>query len=413
MNITSDVQSGNRIVFMDRLRLIMVLIVVLMHSAAAYTNIISWWSVQETPKSVALDTFALFVDGFQMPFLYFIAGYFTWFSLKKRTRRDFIISKFRRIGLPFVAIALFLTPMISYIGIKRVVPSAPGFFHTWLIQMKTAVDFTPVFFTSMEVARKHFMDYSSWHLWFVLVLLVFYSFYAGYDLIKEKFNLKYASKDNKSASVFKSLFITMIFMTVFFAVINLFVRDWLWGKAGFVIFQPTRVPVYIGIFSLGIYAASKNWFIEHTFPGNKWAWGAFFLFLSIALIACMSYIFQTWEQTHSAYFSLVHGLVRAGVVISSLGFLFSLVQGWAGKSSVIDSMSGYSYEIYIIHLPLVIAFAGLFTLIKIPLILKFFCVGISVIISSWALGRYLVKPYPKTACAVIASVFIILCFVYR
>lgn len=414
MNRNSAVHDSERIAFMDRLRLAFVLMVVFMHSAAAYTNVISWWSVQETPKSRLLDIFVLFVDGFQMPLLFFIAGYFAYHSKKKRAGVEFIKSKLRRIGLPFLAIALFLTPYISYTGIKFFIPETGGFLDFWITQMKTLPDFTPVLFENHEAAHKHMMDYSLWHLWFVMVLLALYFLYAGFCYIKERYRPGGAeSRDDKGGSLYAAAIISGIIMIILYSAVNMYAKDWAWGKIGFFSVQPTRLPSYIVIFFLGTFAGSRNWFAGRGIPGKTYVWASAFLILSAALLFCMFRVFITWSDPTPYLFSLLHGFIRTGVVFSASGLFIRIAMNRNEKPSLLDSMSGYSYEIYIIHLPLVIAAAYLMKPAALPLMVKFVLAGCIVTSLSYAAGRYLIRPYPKTACAVIGAIFCALCLVYR
>ncbi len=413
MNKKFELQSEERLIFMDRLRLFLVVIVVFMHSACAYSNIIPWWSVQENPKSQLLDVFALFVDGFQMPLLFFISGYFAYFSITKRSRGEFIVSKIRRLGLPFVAVGLFLLPYISYVGVRRIMPNPESFFSFWIFQMKTIADFTPVLFSNHEMAMKHWKDYSDWHLWFVLLLVFFYVLYASFDFFREKISKN--SYENRSGSAGNSplaIDIALLVTVLFYILINHYVKEWVWGKTSIFSLQPVRLPVHMSFFFLGTYAGLKGWFVKREIPGKISIWGTVFIILSVALILCMFSVFETWEKPTLFSFSLIHGIVRAGVAFVSMVFLIKLASRHTGKNRLLDSASGYSYEIYLIHLPLVIAFAQLFTHISMPLILKFVIIGTLVTVISWALGRYLIRPYPKITCAVIGAVFALTCFVY-
>jgi fucose 4-O-acetylase-like acetyltransferase len=411
MNKTFDVLSGERIVFMDRARFVLVALVVFMHSACAYTNIIPWWSVQENPKSVVLDIFVIFADGFQMPVLFFISGFFAYYSVKKRSRSEFIISKFRRLGWPFLAVLLFLTPYISYIGIQRLLPEFHGFFRFWIFQIKTVFDFTPVFFSNMEVAIKHWMDYSSWHLWFVLLLLLFYFIYVAFDYFKNRIASCSPLKNNDN--IITAFIIAGFLMAFCYSLMFLYIIDWPWFKLSIFSFQPVRLPLYIGLFILGIYSASRSWFIKKELPGSILIWGILSLVFSGLVISCMIHLFANWYYPRSFSFSLFHGFARAGVIISMLGFIFKAASADLKVNRLIEHASPYAYEIYIVHLPVVIFIAKLFTVTAIPVLFKFFIISTAVSVISLVSARYLFKPYPKTAAVVITVIFLLLCSLNR
>jgi len=265
----------------------------------------------------------------------------------------------------------------------------------------------------METAANHWMDYSPWHLWFIFLLLIFYLLYAAYDFLKERFTAESRVDVKKTLNPFASLVVAGTAMIILYTVTSLFVAEWVWSQISIIHFQPVRIPVYGMIFFLGIHAGSGKWFIEKGLPGKMWIWGTASLLFSAALIPCMYYTLKSWGKILPWQFSLMHGFIRTGMVFSWLGFLVKFFLYRSDKKSNLDRISGVSYEIYIIHLPVMIAVARIFTIVTMPALLKFILAGTIVAGSSWGIGRYLIKPYPKTSCAVITAVFLALCLVYR
>jgi len=66
--------------------------------------------------------------------------------------------------------------------------------------------------------------------------------------------------------------------------------DWAWGKIGFFVIQPARVPLYAALFMMGIYANSRNWFASRLFPGQPWLWLVAVCLLFFALSVASQYI---------------------------------------------------------------------------------------------------------------------------
>lgn len=61
---------------LDNIRFSMVLCVVLVHAVAAYTTVIPWWYVRDRGATPYFDVIVIVPDLFQVPVLFFIAGYF-------------------------------------------------------------------------------------------------------------------------------------------------------------------------------------------------------------------------------------------------------------------------------------------------------------------------------------------------
>jgi len=108
-----NLPSRSRIHFLDNLRCLMILSVVVLHAGLAYSNLVPWWPVLDASRSQFFDIFLLIRDTFGIPVLYFIAGYFTLPTLRRRKSAGlFLTSKFKRLGIPFVLSLFFIVPIM-------------------------------------------------------------------------------------------------------------------------------------------------------------------------------------------------------------------------------------------------------------------------------------------------------------
>ena len=104
-----------RIKALERLRSLVILLVVLHHSIIPYArNGVSWWYVQDSGEVVWFDIALLLNDTFMMPTLFFVAGYFLPLSLK-HSGTVFFAAKVKRLILPLIFGIAFLGPIIAYI----------------------------------------------------------------------------------------------------------------------------------------------------------------------------------------------------------------------------------------------------------------------------------------------------------
>jgi hypothetical protein len=72
-----------RVAFLDNLRYLMVVFVLVYHSFGAYATVAPHWVVHDT-SSFAADIIRELFDVFMMPVLFFVAGYFALASLEKK-----------------------------------------------------------------------------------------------------------------------------------------------------------------------------------------------------------------------------------------------------------------------------------------------------------------------------------------
>ncbi|MCP4136293.1 MAG: acyltransferase [bacterium] len=424
--MSNNSSVSGRQVYMDNIRLFMVIIVIVLHAAAAYSNLLPWWGVQEPVKSRAFDMLVLFADGFQLPVLYFLAGFFAFRSLRNSGHGGFMKSRFKRLGLPFLVVGLFFVPFISYISHVRAFPEPLSFIDFWLAQMKTLFIFEFVHYKDMATGMKHALDYSPWHLWFISLLMLFYGIFAGVDYLKKKiFGQKAVQeaapvKEQSGRSMILVLLGSGFVIAPGIAGASLLFFDWSWATfSGFFMFQPTRVPLYAGLFALGIYGGSREWFVKQKLPGKPWVWGLFSAMFSVLLIMCMGAMFETITPGGSLKpvpfgMAVFHGFARSFLCIACIGFSVTLAEKYLNRPSrIVDSLSGVSYEIYLLHLPIVVMMQYLVAGLPVPMGIKFAIVLIASLLLCWSFGKQLFKPRPRWAAAVAIAVFVAAAFVLK
>ena len=105
--------------YVDRLRSVMVALVILHHAAITYGAIGGWfWREVEpsgSPSSVLLMLFCTTNQAYFMGFFFLLAGYFTPASLERKGYARFIGDRFLRLGVPLLAFILILGPLTSAI----------------------------------------------------------------------------------------------------------------------------------------------------------------------------------------------------------------------------------------------------------------------------------------------------------
>ena len=101
--MSSKVPSEQRVWFLDNMRYVLVLIVVVFHCILSqvgfFTDAIA---VDPRPLTIAA-WICFFCYAFQMPLLFFIAGYFAVPSLDSKGISDFIRSKLLRLLIPGIS----------------------------------------------------------------------------------------------------------------------------------------------------------------------------------------------------------------------------------------------------------------------------------------------------------------------
>src|SRR5450755_5199936 len=92
------VSTPGRIVAFDRARTFITLLVVIHHSAVNYTR----FGNGDRMRWLGFDLVVLFNDSFFMACMFFISGLFVRDSLSRRGPANFLASRTRRLGVPFL-----------------------------------------------------------------------------------------------------------------------------------------------------------------------------------------------------------------------------------------------------------------------------------------------------------------------
>ena len=111
----------NRLYFIDSIRVLAFLLLILFHSALPFVNYN--WEVKNEEKSDLLLSIVLWFHQWRLPLLFFISGVGIYFSLKTRSILKFIVERFKRLFIPLVFAMLFTIPVQVYVCLLYTSPS--------------------------------------------------------------------------------------------------------------------------------------------------------------------------------------------------------------------------------------------------------------------------------------------------
>lgn len=358
MSPIENTAKPNRLFFLDNLRTFMIFLVVLVHSGGVYESSGLWgffWIVDDPATNDLSGIIFLVVDVFIMSTIFFISGYFSPGSIKSKNNMDFIISKFKRLIVPWLLAVFTLIPLYKVIFLySRGLPQ-----ESW----------TTYFHFSNGIYGQNW-------LWFLPVLFLFDILY----LLIIRSNLFPKTMSLKTA-VWSVLIIGFIYS---FGMSVLELRGW--TKTILIDFQNERLLIYFMYFMLGSLCSDRKIF-ESKPESNKFyniinsiLWipiTAYLVFLIFSIISQGNFIIsQIGDQI----------VIWISFHLSLLGLLYVMIntfRKYFNKQREIGKQLHYnSYNVYIIHTVVLGGIALLMLNLTIPSLLKYVILTISTYIIS-------------------------------
>ena len=147
----------SRETYLDWLRILSILGVLIFHSAMPYVAEDGWHNKNKETSELLLES-NYFLHLFRMSLLFFISGTVSYFMMLRRNSLNFIGSRFRRLFIPLLVGMFLIVPPQIYI--ERLNSGFSGSYWTFY---KTTFDFSPY-------PEGNF----SWHhLWFIAYLFLY------------------------------------------------------------------------------------------------------------------------------------------------------------------------------------------------------------------------------------------------
>jgi surface polysaccharide O-acyltransferase-like enzyme len=322
----NQIQPATRMFFLDNLRTVMIFFVVLLHSALVYEKSgfpKPWWVVYEGSGSDFPGILFFIMDICVMFIIFFISGYLVPKSIKNKSTGDFVLSKVKRLLVPWALAALIFVPVYKYIFLySRQLPQQ---------------EWTTYF---------HFTNggFGMGWLWFLPVLFLFDILY----LFLNKLEIEI-----KNINLTQGIFLFFLASVVYSFTIELAGISG-WTKTWVVDFQNERLLPYFAMFLLGALAYQSELFSRKTesktmyYVVNGISWLPILLYLAFFLYPYLSggkyiisktpHMFIKWVWFYLSLLSMLYIFVKS----------FQLYLNRQGK--VGEILNSSSYHVYIVHM---------------------------------------------------------------
>lgn len=352
--VSGRMAGRGRWYFLDSLRTVIILLVVLYHAGGIYESAGTWasfWLVDDPSTSEVLGIFLIMLDAFMMPVLFFVSGYLTPHALERKGGKGFITSRFMRLIVPWAVAVLTLIPLYKVIFlVSRGLPQEhwTTYFH----------------FSANNLTSQ------SW-LWFLPLLFVFsvvYRLMAKARLLPDRIPFKAA------------VVLTFLLGFAYSLAFDLMgARGWV-GTA-ILDFQKERLLIYFLSFLLGSLAFRQQMFDEARksnvlyIVANATAW--------IPITAYIFFLLMPYISPDGVLFSRVvdRSIVWVSFYLTLAAMMYILLESfrrYANKKPrrLWAELTANSYNVYLVHV-IVIGVIGMLLLpVALPALVKFLIVAV-------------------------------------
>lgn len=358
-----------KINYIDNLRVLMTILVVLHHTFISYGGPGSWYYTDKTTNEAALVAMTLFVatnQSFFMGFFFFLSALFTETSYVKKGAWQFITDRLKRLGIPILFYSFVLSPVLNYIIYKF---GNNG--KTTFIQ--------------------YLGGYDDWLdpgvLWFVVALLVFTLIYAVFKQFYR--NLQHSQRSFPSNTAI--LFFALGLGLTSFLVRIIFPVGWVLHPLGF---QLAHFPQYIAMFILGIIASRSGWLNSIDFrKGKQWLITALLLvFVVFPLFFILADSAISTFQGNGTWQSFIAAMWEQLTGISIMVGLAAIAQHkWNFTTPLLKQMARCAFATYIFHPAAVVSISLLLKPLQVDPALKLIIAAPLAVIVSFSLAGLIVK----------------------
>jgi surface polysaccharide O-acyltransferase-like enzyme len=363
-----------RYFYIDNLRTMVIMLVILLHLAVTYSNLGRWYynedHVQGFFGQIFFGLFQTFVQGFSMGLLFLVAGYFTPGAFERKGFGRFVKDRWRRLGLPSLFYLLAVTPFICWTEL----PSS---------QWRGSASSFPEFYGGyLMSAGMKLLGIGP--MWFALALLIFSIIYALLRAVRPPAASTGGGWGNASFGILVAL-IMIIAAGAFLLRLVFPLGTMFWGM------QLCYFSQYIVLFIAGIFAyrskvheritsaAGRRWLIAGIVLGFaglfviKWAAGVYDFSAHTTNFRNAAATIAGGASLLSISFALWESFVAVSMTVGLMALFRDKLNGGGGLAR---KLSDSSFAVYMFHPPIIIAVTLAMQMLTIAPVLKWAIAGL-------------------------------------
>lgn len=360
--------SQNRLAYIDNLKWLTIIFVVILHIAVTYSGLGGWYYKEPAKLGIASLYFFAFLgthlQAYFMSMFFMISAYFIPRSLEKKGTKKFIIDRLIRLGIPTLIYIFIIHPIIM----KMIRPTEVHLNLNGYQHYVTSLDFL----------------YGTGPMWFAVALLFFSVGYCAIDRVITRLTNRFSFEINIRNAAILIILITIsafLIRLVYPIGTNVFNMQFCYFAA------------YIFMFIIGTIAYKKNLFERLPFTlAKKWFISAFVIGIPLWLIIINLVINQSgfldpakeamlqggWNWIAFTY-SFWESFFCVAIIIGLIGIF---KYKFNTQNSLQKFLSDNAFGVYVFHALILVAVSILLKNLHLQPVLKFiFVIAITVPLS--------------------------------
>ncbi len=370
---------GFRLSYIDNLRILLSILVILHHLAIGYGADGDWYYNEEGRvtmlSAVLLTLFTATNQAFFMGFFFMLSSYFGVRSYERKGAGLYLVDRLKRLGIPLLLYPFTILPLIEYVVYYRAQGSLLQFFPRYLAELKSLAD-SP--------------------LWFVEALLAFSFVYVLWRLLPKPASAPAQVDVPKDSQVPGNLAIALFALGL--GLVTFVVRIWL--PIGYWLeplhWQLAHWPQYIALYVLGVVAYRRNWFEGLSAAQSKlWMRVALILVPLFPTVAIAGGAlegdltpFKGGIHWQSLAFSIWEQFMCMAMVVTLLVWYRNRFNH---QGRLARAMSADAYAVYVFMAPVIVLLAVALRGIRLEMGLKFVLVAPVAVALTFLVGHYVRK----------------------
>ena len=331
--------SSSRLVFVDNLKVALIILVVLVHLAMMYAGMTHGFYYVEPAYSDMLAFFVLLIffqfnQAFFMGLFFLIAGYFTPGSFDRKGAQFYLKDRLLRLGIPTLLFMFILSPL-AVIGLYR------------MPEQLTHI-------TTPFTWQQYPMLIGIGPMWFAVMLLIFECGYIAWRMMAKRWAHRVAGTAGVPQFRVILAFILLLALTSYLVRIVLPIGTQVLGSF------PTLgyLPQYLSFFLIGIAAARNNWL--RTFPGSLGKRGFWLALLATLILFPVASSGGPATVGNGTWQSGVFALWDSAFAVGMCLFLLTLFRRFFDAPGRLSKLlSQHAFTVYVIQIPILVLLAAL------------------------------------------------------